>query len=104
MPDAGACAFEPFAEIYVAAKGVAHRKAIVYVVHELLKRKGGEALAPEERRSSCMGHFLVRIGNKVRALPVNERESYCKLVTSWEKGKLLRPAELAELKEAWDMD
>jgi len=96
--------FSAFGEAFAAAKGVAHRKAMVYVVHELLMRKGGDCMRVEGRRAGCVQHFFLRIGSLVRGFKADEREAYCKIAAAWEKAQVLLPAELAQLKDGWDLD
>jgi len=96
--------FKAFAQMFTTAKGVGHRKAILYVVHDLLTRKGGEAMALDGRRPSCFRGFLVKIGPRLRSFPADERQQYCKLLDAWKKTQIFPPSEMSELKDAWDMD
>lgn len=95
--------FSILADAFLAAKGVAHRKAMVYTVHELLTRKRA-VMSAEDRRPSCLQHFLMRIGSLIRGFQSDERVPYCKLVVVWQKAKVFSPIEFGQLKDAWDMD
>lgn len=90
-------------DAFAAARVVAHRKAIVYVAHELFTRQRA-VMRAEDRLVHCLRCFLKPIGKTIRALKADEREAYCRLVAAWEKAKVFQPDELAELKEAWDVD
>lgn len=105
LPELGPSAvFTAFADVFCRAKGVAHRKAMCYVVHELFMGKRGTAMRPEERRLTCIEKFLLRIGKVVKGFNSQEREAYVKLVAAWQKARVLMPAELTQVKDAWDMD
>lgn len=96
--------FKALAQVFQLAKGIAHRKAIVYVAHELLTRQKGQALAEEDRRPSLLRHLLLPIGKFVRSFKAEERTSYCRLVEDWTRRKALPPGDLSLLKDAWDVD
>lgn len=96
--------FISFANIFNRAKSVAHRKAILYVVHELFMGQKGVAMKSEARRQSCLRHFLLRIGTTVKSFRTDERESYLKAAKLWQTHRVLLPLELSQLKDGWDMD
>lgn len=105
LPQLGASTvFTAFADVFCRAKGVAHRKAMAYVVHELFMAKRGSAMRPEERRLTCIEKFLLRIGKVVKGFNSEERQAYVKLVGAWQTARVLMPAELTQVKDAWDMD
>lgn len=105
LPALGAVAvFSALGDAFVAGKGVAHRKAMAYTAHELIMRKRGRALAVEDRRVSLLRHFFMRIAKSIRGFKSDERYSYIRLVGEWQRERSFQPAELAELKEAWDVD
>jgi len=105
LPELGAVAvFSALGDTFVAAKGVAHRKAMVYGAHELIMRKRGRALAVDDRRACCLRHFFMRIGKCIRGFKADERHAYIRLVGAWQSAKSFPAVELAELKEAWDVD
>merc|ERR1711884_870852 len=58
--------FTAFAEVFCQSRGIAHRKALVYVVCELFMAARGVAMRPEERRLTCVEKFLLRIGKLVK--------------------------------------
>merc|ERR1712217_537556 len=90
----GTTCFNILAEAFTAAKGVAHRKAMVYTVHELLTRKRA-VLAEEGRRLSCLQHFLIRIGATIRGFKSDERAPYCRLLRKWQEIKVFNKAEMS---------
>eukprot|EP00811_Abedinium_folium_P014958 NODE_2393_length_2221_cov_4.724451.p1 GENE.NODE_2393_length_2221_cov_4.724451~~NODE_2393_length_2221_cov_4.724451.p1 ORF type:complete len:508 (-),score=98.72 NODE_2393_length_2221_cov_4.724451:270-1793(-) len=106
-------AFELFVEVFNTARGVAHRKAIVYVAHELLAARRGSndgsdaasstwrTMRAGGRRASCLKSLLLPIGPTVRSFSEDERESYCRLLGKWEKLEALPDAGLKELEKAW---
>lgn len=96
--------FTIFTEVFSRAKGVAHRKAILYVVHELFMGNKGLTMKGEGCRVNCLEHFLLRIGDTVKRFRTDERQAYIKAAKHWEQFKVLLPAELSQLKDAWDMD
>lgn len=96
--------FRTCAEMFGEAKVAAHRKALLYVVHELFMGKKGVAMKPQERRQSCVRNFFMRIGSSVKSFRTDEREGYIKAVTIWETARVLLPSEVAQIKDAWDMD
>mmetsp|Transcript_92917 Transcript_92917/g.277285 ORF Transcript_92917/g.277285 Transcript_92917/m.277285 type:complete len:523 (-) Transcript_92917:156-1724(-) len=105
LPALGAVAvFSTLGDSFVAASGVAHRKAMVYSAHELIMRKRGRALAVDDRRVSCVRHFFMRIGKAIRGFKAEERHSYIRLVGAWQAARSFHPEEFTELKEAWDVD
>lgn len=105
LPALGAVAvFSALGDAFVAAKGVAHRKAMVYSAHELLTRKKGRVLAVDDRRVSCLRHFFMRIAKSIRGFKSEERHSYIRLVEAWQAARSFQPTEMSEMKEAWDMD
>jgi len=95
--------FNEMKDCFLAAKLVAHRKALVYVVHELLTRKKGEAM-DEDRQSACLRLFLLPIGDRIRGYKADERTAYCRVVSDWSKRKALPPSAMKELKDSWDAD
>ena len=94
--------FATFAEAFNAAKGVGHRKAIVYTIHELFTINSAP-MAMEDRRR-CLQKFLVPIGDRVRKFTVEERKSYCKLTEIWKKLEIFLASDWDRLKIAWDVD
>jgi len=96
--------YTAFADLFIKAKGVAHRKAMAYVVHELFMGKRGAAMKPEERRVVCVDKFLVRIGKMIRGFGSEERQAYVKLLTTLTKARIMFPDEVSKVKDAWDMD
>lgn len=100
----GSPVFTAFADVFCRAKGIAHRKAMAYVIHELFMAKRGAAMRPEDRRLLCIEKFLLRIGKVVKGLPCEERQAYVKLLGAWQAARVLMPAELTQVKDAWDMD
>jgi len=105
LPGLGANAvYKTFADVFGRVKGVAHRKAIMYVFHELFMAKKGIAMHPSERRMSGLEHFLLRVGPAIKGYKSDERQAYVKAMTIWSEARVLLPAELAQVKDAWDMD
>jgi len=105
LPSLGAkSVFAVFADIFGRAKGVAHRKAILYVIHELFMGKKGVAMKDEGCRLNCLEHFLIRIGAFVKSFKTAERQAYKKAADTWGQARVLLPTELSQLKDAWDMD
>jgi len=105
LPTLGAkTVFTLFADVFNRAKGVAHRKAILYVVHELFMGKKGVTMKEEGHRLNCLEHFLIRIGGSVKGFKTVERQAYIKAANTWTQYRVLLPSELSQLKDAWDMD
>lgn len=100
----GRAVFTAFGDVFCRAKGVAHRKAMAYVIHELFMGKRGAAMRPEERRLTCIEKFLLRIGKMIKSFGSDERQAYVKLLSAWQSARVLMPAELTQVKDAWDMD
>lgn len=96
--------FDAFHDIFSRLKGVAHRKALVYVIHELFMGKKGLVMKEENCRSSCLERFLLRIGATVKAFKSVERRAYIKAASAWADARVLLPTELVQLKDSWDMD
>merc|ERR1712008_286232 len=91
-------------QAFLAAKGVAHRKAMVYVTHELFMRKRGRLMKVYDRGTVCFRGFFLQIGKRIRGFRADERQAYVKLVHSWETNRVFVDEELKELKESWDID
>uniref|UniRef100_A0A7S2JW88 CID domain-containing protein n=1 Tax=Zooxanthella nutricula TaxID=1333877 RepID=A0A7S2JW88_9DINO len=105
LPLLGAHAvFEAFSDTFSRAKLVAHRKALLYAVHDLFMGKRGAAMKPKGRRKDCVDRFLVRIGQFIRSFSSQQREAYVKVLLDWQSCKVLLPTELERVKDAWDMD
>lgn len=96
--------FASFTDMFSKAKGVAHRKAMAYVVHELFMAKKGSAMRPEERRLTCIEKFLLKVGKIIKGFGSEERQAYVKIIAAWKAARVLMPLELAHVKDAWDMD
>eukprot|EP00812_Abedinium_dasypus_P003139 NODE_1386_length_1157_cov_265.265880.p1 GENE.NODE_1386_length_1157_cov_265.265880~~NODE_1386_length_1157_cov_265.265880.p1 ORF type:complete len:199 (+),score=32.36 NODE_1386_length_1157_cov_265.265880:3-599(+) len=94
-------AFELFGDAFTAARGVAHRKALVYVAHELLVARHGATMRAGGRRASCLKSFLLPIGQTVQGFSEDERQSYCRLLGKWEKLEALPDDGFKELEQAW---
>lgn len=102
LPSLGAAdTFTAFHTEFSSSSGVAHRKAILYVAHELLTKKSGTALATEDRRRWCLQNFLLQIGSIVQSFPDTERSVYFRLPDAWDKAKALTPHEIEEVRVAW---
>lgn len=95
--------FTAFAAAFLGAKLVAHRKAIVYVVHEVFMSCRKEKTF-EEWRPTCLREFLLKIGKMVRGFKADERQSYCRVALEWKKRKCFPPEEFEQLKDSWDLD
>merc|ERR1719221_2603589 len=100
----GRSVFTAFGDIFTRAKGVAHRKALLYVVHELFMGKRGSGMKPKGRRECCLEHFLLRIGSHVVAFKADERQAYQRALSAWKAARVMLPNELQQVKDAWDMD
>eukprot|EP00931_Biecheleriopsis_adriatica_P065186 TRINITY_DN39790_c0_g1_i1.p1 TRINITY_DN39790_c0_g1~~TRINITY_DN39790_c0_g1_i1.p1 ORF type:complete len:538 (+),score=127.92 TRINITY_DN39790_c0_g1_i1:120-1733(+) len=96
--------FDALAHVFRNVKGEGHRKAIVYVAHELLCKRKGRSLEAEGRRAACFEAFLLPIGNEISTFRATEREAYNKLVAHWSKKVVLTGEELAKLMHAWATD
>lgn len=96
--------FSVLTQAFLSAKGVAHRKAMVYVTHELFMRKRGRLMKVDDRRLGCFRGFFMQIGKRIRGFRADERQTYVKLVHAWETNRVFIDEELKELKEAWDID
>merc|ERR1712008_312413 len=75
-------------QAFLAAKGVAHRKAMVYVTHELFMRKRGRLMKVDDRGTVCFRGFFA-----------DERQAYVKLVHSWATNRVFVDEELKALKD-----
>merc|ERR1712187_402582 len=93
LPMLGEATFSCFADAFEGTKGVAHRKSIVYVVHELFIRHS--TVIGGAHKISCLQNFLVRIGQVVRVLPEAERAVYLRLPGEWLKKSVLDAAQVS---------
>mmetsp|Transcript_91980 Transcript_91980/g.177220 ORF Transcript_91980/g.177220 Transcript_91980/m.177220 type:complete len:510 (-) Transcript_91980:60-1589(-) len=91
-------------QAFLSAHGVAHRKAMVYVTHELFMRKRGRLMKVDDRRAACFRGFFLQVGKRIRGFRADERQAYVRLVHSWETNRVFVDEELKELKKAWDID
>jgi len=95
--------FQTLAEVFNKLEGrVGHRKALVYLAHELFTKRKKEI--PFEDQKLCVEKFLVMIGPEIRAMKVKEREAYIELIGLWERRQVISPGDLKRLKDVWDMD
>eukprot|EP00929_Paragymnodinium_shiwhaense_P108526 TRINITY_DN74845_c0_g1_i1.p1 TRINITY_DN74845_c0_g1~~TRINITY_DN74845_c0_g1_i1.p1 ORF type:complete len:401 (-),score=88.84 TRINITY_DN74845_c0_g1_i1:44-1246(-) len=98
--------FEKIFEIFSRAQ-VAHRKALTYVVHVFLQKVKGSSVVSDAQRqqwqSAALEAFLMKIGQQVRQMPVQERQPYCRLVTTWGEKAFLQPEDIQRLKAAWEI-
>jgi len=100
-----AAVFTAFHDAFNKCKGIAHRKAILYVVHDLfLGKRTQKAMTVPGRREACVQQFLIKIGAAVKSFKSDERQAYVKVAQAWEKSRVLLPDELQRVKDAWDMD
>eukprot|EP00931_Biecheleriopsis_adriatica_P075807 TRINITY_DN49594_c0_g1_i1.p1 TRINITY_DN49594_c0_g1~~TRINITY_DN49594_c0_g1_i1.p1 ORF type:complete len:352 (+),score=63.98 TRINITY_DN49594_c0_g1_i1:80-1135(+) len=96
--------FGLLSQAFLNVTGVGHRKAIVYIVHELLCKRKGQSLDRDDGRETCFKSFLKPIGIEIRAFTSAERAVYCKIVQHWAKRKVLTQREMLEVRDAWDID
>merc|ERR1712107_608337 len=92
-PDGALHAFKPFLEIFELAKSSAHRKALLYAVHELFNlvrnrcRSKSDGAEWKKKRTiwskCCVEGFLIGIGKKVSSMSLEERKSYIGIVGKW---------------------
>ena len=79
---------------------VAHRKALLYVVHEVLKSK--DVMGVEDRMPGCV-RFLLMVGAIVSGFSEEEKRSYTRILSVWEKTQVFDHGVIARIKESWGM-
>lgn len=94
--------FRTLADAFKKLKNrVAHKKSIVYTVHQMLMRYKRHMLR-EDTMQMCVEKFLVKIGYEIRIMPTKEREAYCNLLKYWDQMKVLSKEDLKLVKWRWD--
>lgn len=101
--------FTHFAEVFGKAKTVGHKKALVFVVHELFDFMAKHCAFTQDNgtiagwRRCCSEAFLIPIGKEVKVMRSESREVFCKLVQTWGRSSRWPADEMRQLRDAWDM-
>lgn len=98
--------FEVFAAVFRKVRFAAHRKVLIFVVHDLLTNKrrfNGEAdlLAVLEYKSCLVGDFLLGISGTVSKLPPQEHTTYERILELWKNPEAFSKKDLELVGQAW---